>query len=182
MAPLRTERLVLREWRDDDLDPFATINADPEVMEHFPALLTRAETAAAIDRFRGHFAREGFGLWVIEAPGAPFVGFAGLARPAFMPASVEIGWRLARPYWGHGYATEAASEVLRQGFEVHGLDEIVSFTVASNTRSQQVMVRIGMTRDLTADFDHPRIQAGHRLQRHCLYRLTCAQWRQSRNE
>src|SRR4051794_17605328 len=115
---LRTERLVLRAWRDDDREPFAAMNADPAVMEHFPALLTRAESDAAVDRYRAHFAREGFGLWALETETAAFIGFAGLSRPAFRPDVVEIGWRLARPYWGHGLATEAAIAVARWGFDV----------------------------------------------------------------
>jgi len=168
---LRTERLVLREWRDEDREPFAALNADPAVMEHFPARLSRAESDASVERIRAHFAREGFGLWALETTHAPFLGFAGLARPVFRPDVVEIGWRLARPHWGHGYATEAARSALRYAFDVLHLDEIVAFVVPGNTRSQQVMTRLGMTRDPAADFDHPNIPAGHPLQPHWLFRL-----------
>lgn len=141
-------------------------------MEHFPAPLTRAESDAGVDRIRTHFAREGFGLWALETETAPFIGFAGIARPAFRPGVVEIGWRLARPHWGHGYATEAAREAARWGFETLGLSEIVAFVVPANLRSQRVMVRIGMQRDPEADFAHPAIPDGHPTQWHWLYRLT----------
>ena len=174
MDRLASERLVLRPWRDEDVEPFAAMSADPEVMEHYPAVLTRAETEATIARIRAHFAREGFGLWALEAPGvAPFVGFTGLARPGFMPVG-EVGWRLARPYWGRGYATEAARVAVAYGFETLQLDEIVAFVVPGNRRSQAVMDRLGMVRDPDSDFEHPAIPIGHRLRSHWLYRLSRA--------
>jgi RimJ/RimL family protein N-acetyltransferase len=169
---LSTARLILRPWHDDDLQPFAAMSADATVMEYFPALLGRAESAAMVERIRAHFVREGFGLWAIEVPGvAPFIGFAGLARPTFMPV-VEVGWRLARAYWGAGYATEAGRAAVEWGFSsLPELDEIVAFVAVANTRSQRVMDRLGMTRDPDADFDHPHIPEGHHLRRHWLYRL-----------
>jgi ribosomal-protein-alanine N-acetyltransferase len=135
---LRTDRLVLRRWRDSDRDPFAALNADLEVMEYFPAPLTRAESDTMIDRVEAHFDERGFGLWALEvARTAEFIGFTGLATPRFpapfMPA-VEIGWRLARSAWGRGYASEAAHRTLRFGFDDLGLPEIVSFTAAGNLR------------------------------------------------
>jgi RimJ/RimL family protein N-acetyltransferase len=160
---LTTERLVLREWRDEDREPFAALNADPAVMEHFPAVLTRAESEAAVERVRAHFAREGFGLWAVETATAPFIGFTGLARPAFRPDVVEIGWRLARPYWGHGFASEAALAAAAWGFRTLRLPEIIAFVVPANVRSQRVMARLGMQRDPTADFrppGRPRRQPG----------------------
>jgi RimJ/RimL family protein N-acetyltransferase len=168
---IRTERLVLREWRDEDREPFAALNADPAVMEYSPAPLTRAESDATVERIRAHFAREGFGLWVLETTAVPFMGFAGLSRPAFMPGVVEIGWRLARPYWGNGFVTEAATAAARWGFETLGLNEIVAFVVPTNRRSQRVMGRLGMRRDLNASFDHPGIPEGHPLKWHWLFRL-----------
>jgi len=171
---LRTGRLVLRAWRDDDLAPFAALNADPEVMEHFPSTLTAEQSDQLVARIAAGFAQHGFGLWAVEATGtSPFIGFVGLAVPGFEAAftpCVEIGWRLARGAWGHGYASEGARAVLRFAFEDRGLDEIVSFTAATNVRSQSVMHRIGMTHDPADDFDHPRIPAGERLRRHVLYR------------
>jgi len=168
---IRTARLVLREWRDDDREPFAALNADPVVMEHFPALLTREESDAAVARFRAHFAREGFGLWALETSEAPFIGFAGLA---FMAGVVEIGWRLARPYWGQGFAAEAARAAVQWGFRTLALEEIVAFVAPSNLRSQRLMERIGMVRDPSSDFDHPSVPTGHPLKRHWLYRLPAA--------
>ena len=170
---LRTSRLILRTWRDDDAEPFAALNADPAVMEHFPALLSRIESDAMVERIRGHFAREGFGLWAVEVPGvAPFIGFTGLSRPAWWSEVVEVGWRLSRAHWGAGYATEAARAALDWGFASRPLHEIVAFVVPDNVRSQRVMDRIGMRRDLDGDFDHPNIPIGHRLRPHWLYRIT----------
>jgi ribosomal-protein-alanine N-acetyltransferase len=169
---LRTERLILRPWRDDDVEPFAALNADPVVMEHFPAVLDRAQSDAAVARIRTHFDREGFGLWAVEVPGgAPFIGFAGLQRPAFLPAFVEAGWRLARPYWGAGYATEAARAAVDFAFDVLYLPELISMTVPANVRSQRVMAKLGFVRDPDADFEHPNIPAGHPLRPHWLFRL-----------
>jgi RimJ/RimL family protein N-acetyltransferase len=168
---LRTQRLILRPWLDEDAEPFAAMGADPAVMEHFPSLLSREQSDATIARIRGHFAREGFGFWAIEVPGVTtFAGFAGIARPTFMPV-VEIGWRFARQHWGHGYATEAAIAARDWGFANLGIDEIVAFVVPGNARSQRVMDRIGMRRDPSADFEHPLIAAGHRLRPHWLYRI-----------
>lgn len=172
---LRTERLLLRGWRDADRAPFAAINADPEVVACLPGALTREESDAFVDRIEERFTEQGFGLWAVEVVGGePFIGYVGLNVPRieapFMPA-VEIGWRLARSSWGHGYATEAAREVLHFAFEGAGLDEVVSFTVPANERSQAVMRRLGMTRDPADDFDHPGLPEGHPLRRHVLYRI-----------
>lgn len=174
-AELRTERLVLRRWRDSDRAPFAALNADPVAMEHFPSTLDRAQSDALVDRIEVDLDERGWGLWAVEAPDrAPFVGFVGLNVPGFeahFTPCVEVGWRLAREHWGNGYATEAARAAVTFGFDELGLDEIVSFTSTTNTRSQAVMVRLGMTRDPADDFDHPRLEPGHRLRRHVLYRL-----------
>ena len=162
---------MLRPWRDSDAAPFAAMSADPAVMEHYPSVLIRAQADAVIARIRAHFAREGFGYWALEAPGiAEFVGFTGIARPGFMPV-VEVGWRLARPYWGLGLATEAGRAAIDWGFDRLGLDEIVAFVVPMNLRSQRVMGRLGMTRDPAADFEHPMVPVGHRLRPHWLYRI-----------
>jgi RimJ/RimL family protein N-acetyltransferase len=177
---LRTERLLLRGWRESDLAPFAALNADPRVMEHFPSRLTRAESDFAVERIAEHFAHHGFGLWAVEAPGmAAFLGFVGLSVPRFEAAftpCVEVGWRLAREHWGRGFAPEAARAALRFGFEEIGLDEIDSFTVPANTKSRRVMEKIGMGHDPADDFDHPGLPAGHPLQRHVLYRLRRHEW------
>jgi ribosomal-protein-alanine N-acetyltransferase len=173
---LRTERLILREWRPEDREPFAALNADPRVMECMPALLPRAQSDALARRSEQHFATHGFGPWAVEVPGvAPFIGFVGLSVPAFkahFTPCVEIGWRLAAEYWGHGYATEAALAGARYAFEELDMTQLVSFTTPQNIRSRAVMRRIGMTHDEAEDFDHPRLPPGHRLRRHVLYRLT----------
>ena len=157
---ISTRRLILRAWRDADLPEFAAMNADPEVMAYFPRNYSRTESDALVARIRDHFATHGFGFWAVEAPGAaPFIGFTGLGTADFeapFTPCVEIGWRLARRFWGRGYATEAARASLGFGFGTLGLDEIVSFAVTANGRSRRVMERIGMTRDPAADFDHLR--------------------------
>jgi RimJ/RimL family protein N-acetyltransferase len=180
---LRTKRLLLRGWQEADLEPFAAMNADPRVTEFLSTQLTREESRALVDRFVKNWADEGFGLWALERlEDGVLLGFTGLARPRFeahFTPTVEVGWRLAADAWGHGYATEAAEVALRYGFEVIGLEEIVSFTVPDNARSRAVMERIGMSRDPADDFDHPRLPEGHRLRRHVLYRLSREGWRAS---
>ncbi|MBG0810736.1 GNAT family N-acetyltransferase [Methylosinus sp. H3A] len=177
---LITERLRLRDWRDADLEPFAALNADPSVMMFFPRPLDRAQSDAFADRARAKLAERGFGLWAVEAPGvAPFLGFVGLAEPTFaahFTPCMEIGWRLARRHWGHGYATEAAGAVLDHAFGVLGLPEIVSFTAHGNQRSRRVMERLGMHYESKDDFDHPNLPVGHALSRHALYRLEKRIW------
>ncbi|MCK2220597.1 GNAT family N-acetyltransferase [Actinomadura sp. ATCC 31491] len=172
---METERLILRRWRAEDREPFAAMNADPEVMEHFPAPLTREESDLLVDRIEQHFDERGYSLWALEVIGTgEFVGFTGLSYQTFdapfLPA-VEIGWRLARPAWGHGYATEAARRVVAFAFEEAGLDDLISMTAASNLRSQAVMRRLGMTRDPAEDFDHPKVPPDSPVLRHVLYRL-----------
>jgi len=173
-ARLATERLVLRRWRPSDREPFAALNADPVVMEHFPGPLTRAESDAFADRCEADIAERGWGLWAVEAPGvADFVGFVGLAVPRFeapfLPA-VEVGWRLARPWWGRGYAPEAARASLAFAWDDLDLDAVVSFTAVANAKSRRVMVKVGLVHDRAGDFDHPSLPVGHRLRRHVLYR------------
>ena len=172
---LETPRLILRRWRDSDREPFARLNADPRVMEHFPALLTREESDAGVDRVQAHFDRHGFGLFAAELrEDGSFLGFIGLAVPDFaapFTPCVEIGWRLSADYWGRGLATEGAREALRHGFEDLRLPEIVSFTVPGNVRSRRVMEKLGMTHDPADDFDHPSLPEGHPFRRHVLYRI-----------
>ncbi len=170
LPTLRTDRLVLRDWESSDAAPFAEMNADPEVMAHFPSVLGRHESDELIERIRLHTDAEGFGLWAIDAPhpdgGHALAGFVGLIRPPFVvpgrieAGTVEVGWRLATWAWGRGFATEGASAALDQAFRRHGLDSVVSFTVADNHRSMAVMERIGLRRDPGRDFDHPRWEPG----------------------
>ena len=161
---IRTQRLVLREWRDDDLEPFAALNADPVVMEHFPSVLDRAQSDALAARIRDHLAEHGYGLWAVEADGA-FAGFTGLCWSEVTGTrQLEVGWRLAQPFWGRGLATEAATAALSYGLD--RVPRVVSFTALTNERSWRVMERIGMRRE--REFDHPREDLGH-LRRHVLY-------------
>jgi RimJ/RimL family protein N-acetyltransferase len=174
---IRTERLVLRQWTDEDLAPFAAINADPEAMRHFPTLLSREESDALASRIRTGLEDQGWGLWAVEVTDGPvkgFAGFTGLAVPRFeahFTPSVEIGWRFDRRFWGRGYATEAARAALEMAFGTLSLDEVVSFTAVENERSRAVMHRLGMAHDPREDFDHPSLAEGHPLRRHVLYRL-----------
>jgi RimJ/RimL family protein N-acetyltransferase len=174
---IETAQLRLRPWRSEDLAPFATLNADPAVMEYFPKTLDRAESDAVVGRIDAHFAEHGFGFWAVEIKDGPFIGLVGLVVPrwtaAFTPC-VEIGWRLAAAYWGCGYASEAAAAALDHGFDVLGLNEIVACTLPGNRRSRAVMERLGMRRSAADDFDHPSVPAGHLMTRHVLYRIDAA--------
>ncbi|GAB3873351.1 GNAT family N-acetyltransferase [Dactylosporangium cerinum] len=196
---LRTSRLVLRRWRDEDRAPFAALNADPEVMRFFPRPLTRAESDMMVDRIKASFDEHGYGLWAVDVVRADagvsgFIGFVGLAWqrfPAHFTPALEIGWRLARHAWGQGYASEAAVAARDFAFRAAtadaatdagaatafdevpgaGMDEIVSMTTRTNEPSQAVMRRIGMTRDPADDFRHPNLEPDHPLVEHVLYRL-----------
>jgi len=183
---IRTDRLLLRRWRDDDRPAYVAMNQDPAVMEYMQGLQTADVSNAFIDRVEAHWEEHGWGLWAVEVPGiAPFIGFVGLwpATQILGWDSVETGWRLGRVQWGHGYATEAAREALRFGFREVGFPEIDSFTVPQNVRSRAVMERIGLVRDPDGDFDHPRVDPVEypRLVRHVLYRLDRSAW-ESRQE
>lgn len=180
---IETNRLILRQWREEDLEPFAKMNADPKVREYFATLLTKEESDASVKIAADHIARLGWGFWAASLKETgEFIGFIGIEdvyfkAPFTIKPAVEIGWRLATPYWGKGYATEGAKASLRYGFEVLNLEEIVAFTVPGNSRSQNVMKKIGMHRDPKDDFDHPKVPIGHPMKRHVLYRITQAEWR-----
>jgi RimJ/RimL family protein N-acetyltransferase len=169
---IRTERLVLREWREADRDDWAAMNADPEVMEFFPATLDRAQADAAFDRIQAALSERSWGLWAVEHEGR-FLGFTGLSpvrfEAHFTPAT-EIGWRLRRDAWGKGFASEAARAAMSFAFDDLELAELVSFTSAGNARSRAVMERIGLTRDPADDFDNPNVPVGDPLRPHVLYR------------
>jgi RimJ/RimL family protein N-acetyltransferase len=197
---LRTERLLLRRFRDEDRAPFAALNADPRVMEHFVTPLDRAASDAFVDRIEQRRDEHGYSLWAVEvvdeaapgagrsigvapgagrfigvAPGAGrFIGYVGLWDATFdapFTPTVEVGWRLAADAWGRGYATEAAIASVDDGFARVGLPEIVSFTAVDNDRSRAVMERIGLVRDPDGDFDHPSVPEGHPVRPHVLYRF-----------
>ncbi len=173
---METERLRLRRWHESDREPFAELNADPVVMEYFTSTRTRVESDDLIDRIEAHFDQTGFGLWAVDVvASSEFAGYVGLWPPNFdahfIPA-VEVGWRLARRFWGQGFAPEAARAAVADGFQRLELDEIVSFTSATNLKSRRVMEKIGMTRDPSDDFEHPNVPAGDPLKPHVLYRIS----------
>lgn len=181
---LRTQQLILRRLRPNDIDAFAAMNADPEVMRYFPANLSRAETKALMMRMDRHFERHGFGWWAVEMRGtAVFAGFVGLLVPAFhahFTPCVEVGWRLVRSAWGRGFATEAGQASIDFAFEHLGIDQIMSMAVADNWRSRRVMERLGMARRVEDDFGHPKLPFDHPLRPHVLYRLSRKAWTQGR--
>jgi RimJ/RimL family protein N-acetyltransferase len=172
---IETERMILREWRETDREPFARMNADARVMEYLSAPLSPEQSDALMRRATDHFARYGYGPWAAALKGSGvFIGFIGLMVPSFEASftpCVEIGWRLACEFWGQGLATEGAREVLRRAFEDFSLDEVVSFTAAGNARSRRVMEKLGMSRNPADDFDHPRVAEDNPLRRHVLYRI-----------
>jgi RimJ/RimL family protein N-acetyltransferase len=173
VTELRTERLALRSWRDSDLAPWAAMNADLEVREHLGDLLTREQSEASVARFQADFEERGYGWWAVEVLSTgEFIGLAGLDQvdDGLPFTGVEIGWRLARSAWGHGYATEAALASLDFGFDVLGLAEILAVTTVGNLRSQAVMRRIAMTTDPADDFDDPDAPEGP-LRWNVLYRI-----------
>jgi RimJ/RimL family protein N-acetyltransferase len=177
---LRTERLLLRRWRGSDLDAFAAINADPEVMEHMPATLTRASSAALIERFERFFEDHGYGLWALEIPGeASLAGYVGIdpveIDVPFAPA-VELSWRLGRPFWGRGIASEAAGAAMAFAFERLALAELVAYTTVANGRSRRLMERLRMVRDPAEDFLHPGLPPDSQLAPHVLYRIDAERW------
>jgi RimJ/RimL family protein N-acetyltransferase len=180
MHVLETPRLLLREWRDIDREPFAALNADPEVRRYFDGLMTREQSDEMVDRMQQGLDDRGWGLWAVEVrdgsevAGPGCIGFVGLNVPSFKAAftpCVEIGWRLARAAWGVGYAPEAARVVRDLAFDTIGLHEIVSFTAVENQPSRRVMEKIGMHRDPADDFDHPNVAPENPLCHHVMYRL-----------
>jgi ribosomal-protein-alanine N-acetyltransferase len=177
---LRTPRLLLRPWRDADVDAFAAMFDDPAVMAFLLPAKDRAAIEAIVGRVRAHFEQHGYGWWAAELreTGA-FIGFVGLSHIPFeahFTPAVEVGCRLASAHWGKGYATEGARAALEVAFTQLGLSEIVSITVPANQRSWRVMERIGMTHDPGDDFDHPRVPDGNPMKRHVLYRIDRARW------
>lgn len=180
---IQTERLILRQWREEDLEPFATLNADTHVMEYFPSILSRQESDQMMKRMQAKIEERGWGLWAVSlAADERFIGFIGVndvdqvSFPAHFTPAIEVGWRLAYPFWGKGYATEGALACLKYGFETLSLSEIVSFTAVQNMRSRAVMERIGMHHNSQDDFDHPKLPEGHKLRKHVLYRLEAQKW------
>jgi RimJ/RimL family protein N-acetyltransferase len=172
MVQIDTERLIMRGWRESDLAPWAAMNADPEVRQYLGPLLTFEQASAQVLNFQDDLDRYGYGFWAVEVRASgDFIGFTGLDTvDEEMPfTGVEVGWRLARSAWGHGYATEAALAALRYAYDIIGLPEIVAVTAATNLRSQAVMRRIGMTSNPMEDFDDPDVDEPS-LRRQVVYR------------
>jgi RimJ/RimL family protein N-acetyltransferase len=175
MDELRTERLLLRRWRESDLEPWAAMNADPEVREYLGPVLSREQSDASVASFQAEFDERGYGWWAVEVQATgEFVGFAGLddVEPGMPVTGVEIGWRLARSSWGHGYATEAARATLTFGFDKLELEEILAITTSTNLRSRAVMQRLGMTRNPADDFEDSSVPKDDPLRHHVIYRIT----------
>lgn len=173
---IQTDRLLMRGWREADLEPFAAMNADPVVMRFLQGTRSSERSDADVLRIVDTWRQRGFGLWAVEVPGAlGFIGFVGLApaefEAPFTPA-IEVGYRLARHAWGRGYATEGARAACNWGFRIAGLPDILSFTARINLPSRAVLERVGMRRDVKGDFDHPWVPLGHPVRPHVLYGLT----------
>ena len=181
MTTIKTKRLILRPWKESDLESLAKLNADPRVMEYMIAPLSREQSDAQAKNIQAKMQEQGWGFWAVAVPGvADFIGFIGLGHvpwvASFTPA-VEIGWRLGFDFWGKGYATEGAKAALAYGFQTLQLKEIVAFTAVANMRSRAVMEKLGMHRDPKDDFDHPKLPEGHPLRRHVLYRIKSTEWK-----
>jgi ribosomal-protein-alanine N-acetyltransferase len=182
---LLTQRLILRSWRDSDRQPFAEMSEDADVMEHLRPLATRDACNAWIDFQTNHQSSHGFCLWALESKASGiFMGAAGLLHVSFaahFTPAVEVGWRLARPFWGQGFAVEAAQAALQFVFEEIRLTEVVAHASVRNGRSRRMMAKLGMSHDCTEDFDHPRIPESNPLRRQALYRLTRDAWLSQHN-
>lgn len=178
---LETQRLLLRQWKESDLLPYSQLNANADVMRYFPSVLSQAQSDAQVERLRQIIDNNGWGFWAVELKETgQFIGFVGLHRQeqnSGIPNAplVEIGWRLDEPFWRKGYASEAANAALNYAFTQLGVACVYAFTALPNQPSQQVMKKIGMI-NTNHDFDHPKIEKGHPLERHCLYRITQQQW------
>ena len=170
MKTYTTARLILRQWQESDILPFAEMNSDAEVMKYFPNIWAFEKSLKMYNDCLNN--KSGIGWYPVEEKiSGKFIGFVGLNNPNFMPNSVEIGWRLKKEFWGKGYATEAAKKWLEIGFDEYGLREIISFTTQQNIKSQEVMKRIGLRRDEKRDFLHPNIPAEHPLAFHLFYAI-----------
>ena len=179
---LKTDRLLLRQWTEDDFLPFSEMCSDKEVMEYFPKLQTKDESYKIGEKILALINERGWGFWAVEIPNQyKFIGFVGLHSPTDkMPFSpcIEIGWRLSKQHWGKGYATEAAKEALKFAFTQLNLNEVVSFTTLANERSKSVMQNIGM-HDSHQNFMHPDIEASHPQSEHVLFRIRRSEWQKN---
>jgi [ribosomal protein S5]-alanine N-acetyltransferase len=171
---IETSRLTLREWQESDYEPYIALNADIQVMEFLPSVLTREQTLTQIGRISGAIGENGYGFFAVERKdNGQFIGFTGLNYVTFesdFTPCTEIGWRLSRANWDQGFATEAAKACLEFGFGKLGLNDIYAFTAFGNRRSENVMKKIGMEK--TGTFDHPLVTDGSALKTHLLYKVS----------
>ncbi len=179
VVELKTDRLILRQWKEQDFPVFANMNADPAVMEYFPSMMNESESNMMAHRLQALIAEKSWGFWGVEIiDEQKFIGFVGLHQPTYkLPVTpcIEIGWRIAKEFWGKGYATEAARRSLKFAFEELDLNEVYSFAAMLNKKSWQVMQRLGM-KNMAANFKHPIIPEAHPLSEHVLYKITQEQW------
>lgn len=181
---LETERLILRQWQDEDYPVYAGLNADPEVMRYFPSRLSVEQSIEQARKLKNKIARRGWGFWAAEVKASgEFIGFIGLNdvdADSGIPKAplLEVGWRLLAAHWGKGYATEGAKRALQYAFEELGVQQLYSFTALINQPSQRVMIKLGM-KNTGDNFDHPKLPPGDKLARHCLYRITREEWSNS---
>lgn len=179
---LETPRLLLRQWQESDKEPFARLTADTEVMRYFPAILSREDSDASVARFSKGIAEHGYGFWAVEVKSTgDFIGFVGIKMLDLdIPESpfMEIGWRLDKQCWGKGYAPEAARASLDYAFNEVQQNAVFAITTLTNAPSRRVMEKIGMT-NTQLDFNHPLVESGHSLERHCLYKITQDAWKKA---
>ena len=172
---LQTSRLILRNWKQNDIEPFAILNSDPRVCEFLPNVLSQEETLTSVIKIQSHFKKHAFGLFAVELISTKtFIGFVGLKYFSFdshFTPSVELAWRLSWKNWGQGLATEAAQKVTQYGFETLGLPEILAITAKNNQGSRRVMEKLGMFTNEDENFLHPQLEYSHPLAEHILYRF-----------
>lgn len=172
-----TERLIIRNWRETDKAPFAKLSADPTIREFFPDLLSQQRAYELVDEDREIVAKNKYGWCAAELKETgEFIGMFGLTTfsdilPFYAPGLFELGWYLATDHWGKGLATEGGQGALDYAWQTFGSHEVVAFTATINLPSRRVMQRLGMTHDPSEDFDHPKVDIGHRLRPHVLYRI-----------
>ncbi|MEY2903152.1 MAG: hypothetical protein RLY89_2258 [Bacteroidota bacterium] len=170
---IETNQLLLRQWKLEDLSAYATMNADPKVMEHFPATLSKEESWNHLQKMQAQIQEKGYGTFALELKKeGTLIGFTGLSIPNFdaeFTPCVEIGWRIASPYWRLGYAFEAAKACLNFAFNEIGLTEIFSFTATTNKPSENLMKKLGMQK--CGEFEHPKLPMGHSLRKHVIYSI-----------
>lgn len=169
----KSKRLRFRRWIEEDRKSFSILNADEAVMEFFPELLTKEESDLFVDKIEDHFNKYGYGLWAVELiENSRFIGYIGFFNAEFeseFTPCIEIGWRLSKEYWNKGYATEGAKACLNYGFNLLHFESVHSFTAKINTKSINVMEKIGLEKQ--SEFDHTKVDKNSNLKLHVLYKI-----------